>query len=215
MAVALGTSLIDFPQSSSSRLLVMIVDFTSCRRMMTSKRYSPNRFSNCFIPMSSIINRSGFRYRCQRISLTAMIFENRYRDRDRFGKKDILRCRKNQTAAFVLCEIVCDSQNVIRTIHCLADLLFVWYEQRSQEGLYETKLHADGTSRRVSGNTHCLWCFTGTNVVYYPDRSKSRLSRPTEVFHKSTRRNADYRFLVRVRCCVMRCSAEVLAPFIS
>src|SRR4051812_37165830 len=30
--------------------------------MMTSKRYSPDRFGNCFIPMSSMISRSGLRY---------------------------------------------------------------------------------------------------------------------------------------------------------
>jgi transposase len=62
---------------------------------------------------------------------------------------------------------------LVQMWHRLADLLFVWYEQLHQEGLDETKLHADETSWRVSGNTHWLWCFTGPNVVYYLiDRSR-------------------------------------------
>jgi len=62
---------------------------------------------------------------------------------------------------------------LVQMWHRLADLLFDWYEQLHQEGLDETKLHADETSWRVSGNTHWLWCFTGPNVVYYLiDRSR-------------------------------------------
>lgn len=62
---------------------------------------------------------------------------------------------------------------LVQMWHRLADLLFVWYEQLHQEGLDETRLHADETSWRLSGNTHWLWCFTGPNVFYYLiDRSR-------------------------------------------
>lgn len=55
--------------------------------------------------------------------------------------------------------------------HRLADLLFAWNEQLYQEG-HETKLNADETSWRASGNKHLLWCFPGPNVVYHMiDRS--------------------------------------------
>jgi hypothetical protein len=33
-------------------MLVIHVDFTSCRRMMISNRYSRDHFRNCFMPMS-------------------------------------------------------------------------------------------------------------------------------------------------------------------
>jgi hypothetical protein len=44
MAVAAGTSPINFPQSSKGRFEVMIVERVSYRRMMISNRYSPERF---------------------------------------------------------------------------------------------------------------------------------------------------------------------------
>ncbi|KKM05446.1 hypothetical protein LCGC14_1754030 [marine sediment metagenome] len=62
MAVAAGTSPMSLPHSSNGRFDVMIVDFTSYRRMITSKKYSPDRRDNGLMPMSSMINRSGFRY---------------------------------------------------------------------------------------------------------------------------------------------------------
>ena len=40
--------------------------------MMISKRYSPDRFGNCFIPMSSMISSSGLRYRDRTLSSAAM-----------------------------------------------------------------------------------------------------------------------------------------------
>jgi hypothetical protein len=36
--------------------------------MTISKRYSPDRFGNCFIPMSSMISSSGLRYRDSTLS---------------------------------------------------------------------------------------------------------------------------------------------------
>ena len=56
---------------------------------------------------------------------------------------------------------------LVQKWHRLADLLYVWYEQLHQEGPDETKLHADETGWRVSGNTPWLCCFTGPIVVYY------------------------------------------------
>ena len=71
IAVADGTSPISLPQSSSGRLEVIIVDLVSYRRMIISKRYSPDLFGNCFMPISSIINRSGFRYWASTLSWSA------------------------------------------------------------------------------------------------------------------------------------------------
>ena len=48
MAVAAGTSPMSLPQSSSGLFDVIRVLFNSCRRMMISKRYSPDRFGRCF-----------------------------------------------------------------------------------------------------------------------------------------------------------------------
>ncbi len=60
--MALGTSPKSLPQSSNGRFEVIIVDRVSYRRMTTSKRHSPERLGSCFIPMSSMINSSGFKY---------------------------------------------------------------------------------------------------------------------------------------------------------
>ena len=49
------------PQSSNGRLLVISV-LESHRRMMISKSVSPLRLGRCFMPMSSMISRSGLRY---------------------------------------------------------------------------------------------------------------------------------------------------------
>ena len=57
-----GTSPISLPQSSSGRLEVIMVERSSCRRMMISNRYSPLRLGNCFMPMSSRISKSTLRY---------------------------------------------------------------------------------------------------------------------------------------------------------
>jgi hypothetical protein len=52
-------------------LLVISVIRTSCRRRVISSSHSPERFGSCFIPMSSRINRSGFRYRAKILSCPA------------------------------------------------------------------------------------------------------------------------------------------------
>ena len=57
-----GASPSSLPQSSRGRFDVIIVDRVSYRRITTSKRHSPERLGNCFMPMSSMINNSGFRY---------------------------------------------------------------------------------------------------------------------------------------------------------
>lgn len=65
------------------------------------------------------------------------------------------------------------SGGLVQMWHRLADILFAWYEQIHQESLESAKLHADETGWRVSGQTHWLWCFVGTETVYYMiDRSR-------------------------------------------
>jgi len=60
--VAIGeVSPMSLPQSSSGRFDVIMVERFSYRRMMISKRYSPERLGSCFMPMSSLMTRSGFR----------------------------------------------------------------------------------------------------------------------------------------------------------
>ena len=48
MAVAVGTSPIILPRLYSGRFDVITVDFTSYRRMITSKEYWPDRRGNGF-----------------------------------------------------------------------------------------------------------------------------------------------------------------------
>ena len=71
MAVAAGTSPMSLPHSSNGRFEVIIVDFSSYRRMITSKKYSPDRRDNGLMPMSSMISRSGFRYCASTLSWPA------------------------------------------------------------------------------------------------------------------------------------------------
>ena len=63
--MAAGTSPISLPQSSSGRLLSHHRARSSWRRMMISNRNSPLFFGNCFMPMSSRINRVGLQVAIQ------------------------------------------------------------------------------------------------------------------------------------------------------
>ena len=57
--------------------------------------------------------------------------------------------------------------------HRLAEILIVWYEQIAVEAKKSSRLHADETGWRVSGQTQWLWCFTNDRNCYYMiDRSR-------------------------------------------
>ena len=71
VAEAPGASPKSLPQSSRGRFDVIIVDRVSYRRITTSKRHSPERLDNCFIPMSSMINNSGLEVLVQGLVLLA------------------------------------------------------------------------------------------------------------------------------------------------
>lgn len=73
ISLALGTSPISLPQSSTRRFVVIIVLRTSWRRIMISNRYSPLRFGNGFIPLSSLISRSGLSYRASTFSSPSIV----------------------------------------------------------------------------------------------------------------------------------------------
>lgn len=81
MAVADGTSCNSLPYSSSGRLEVMIVERSSWRRMMTSKRCSPAFFGSCFMPMSSIDEEIGLQVTLERVLVTrkSWLFEHQKR----------------------------------------------------------------------------------------------------------------------------------------
>jgi transposase len=62
---------------------------------------------------------------------------------------------------------------LVQMWHRLADILFAWYAEIHEQSLDSSKLHADETSWRVSGQTHWLWCFANDDLCYYLiDRSR-------------------------------------------
>jgi hypothetical protein len=63
---------------------------------------------------------------------------------------------------------------LVQMWHRLADILWAWYEEITQDIQKAGVLHGDETGWRVNGKTHWLWCFTSlTATIFTVERSRA------------------------------------------
>ena len=63
---------------------------------------------------------------------------------------------------------------LVQMWHRLADILWSWYEEITEDIQTAGVLHGDETGWRVNGKTHWLWCFTSlTATIFTVERSRA------------------------------------------
>lgn len=63
---------------------------------------------------------------------------------------------------------------LVQMWHRLADILFAWYEEITEDIQKAGVLHGDETGWRVNGKTHWLWCFTSRRAtIFTVERSRA------------------------------------------
>ncbi len=63
---------------------------------------------------------------------------------------------------------------LVQMWHRLAEILFNWYEEITEDIQKAGVLHGDETGWRVDGKTHWLWCFTSTTATIFTiERSRA------------------------------------------
>ncbi len=63
---------------------------------------------------------------------------------------------------------------LVQMWHRLADILFAWYQEITEDIQRAGVLHGDETGWRVNGKTHWLWCFTSRRAtIFTVERSRA------------------------------------------